>query len=81
MNNRSQELRNALHPSSERVRAHRERIARGEFRRTISVSARQLDELERRSYLDSNDRGGFRAEWKVLRMRGGELHQEDGASS
>lgn len=48
---------------------HRARIARGEFRRTISVSARQVDELERRRYLDSNDRGDVRAESEAIETR------------
>jgi hypothetical protein len=46
--------------------AHRARITRGEFRRTISISARQLDDLERRRYLDSNDRGDARAECEAI---------------
>ena len=54
--------------TDERLRrsAHRARIARGELRRTISVSSRQLDDLERRGYLDTNDRGEVRAECEAI---------------
>jgi hypothetical protein len=43
--------------SAERVRAHRKRRKYGQFLRTITVTKGELERLEERGYLSSNDRG------------------------
>jgi hypothetical protein len=52
--------------SAERVRAHRKRHKHGLFLRTITVTKGDLDQLEERGYLSSNDRGEPRAECEAI---------------
>jgi hypothetical protein len=52
--------------SAERVRAHRKRRKCGQFLRTITVTRGELDQLEERGYLASNDRGDRTAEREAI---------------
>jgi hypothetical protein len=52
--------------SAERVRAHRKLRKYGHFLRTITVTKGELDQLEERGYLASNDRGDRTAECEAI---------------